>query len=142
MKVAIIGSRTTPATTDIADYLAEKPSCIISGGAKGADTLAKEYARANKIPYKEFLPNYTVYGKTAPLVRNKDIIDNADYILAFWDGKSKGTAHALGYAKHQKKPFKIVFFKNPKIDEFIEILKKYEPQETFPPKSQILNNRK
>lgn len=78
-------------------------SQIVSGGAIGADTLAARYAQENSLPLVEFFPCYTKYGKKAPFVRNKQIVQSSDIIIAFWDMKSTGTAHSLNYAKQLKK---------------------------------------
>ena len=107
MRLAIIGSRTCPAV-DIASHLWFVPELIVSGGAKGVDTYARLYAEGNGIPFIEFLPEYRKYGKIAPIIRNRQIVDNCDFLLAFWNGVSPGTRHALDYAKRKGKPFKIV----------------------------------
>jgi len=80
---------------------------IISGGAQGADLLAKQYAKENKILYKEFPPDWNKYGKSAGYIRNKQIIDAADEVAAFWDGISKGTKHSLDIAEENGKPVHI-----------------------------------
>ena len=90
MKVAVIGSRTVT-VENIGDYLPADTTELVSGGAKGVDTCAREYAEANGIPITEFLPEYNRYGRGAPLKRNIQIIDYADLVIAFWDGKSRGT---------------------------------------------------
>lgn len=107
MRLAIVGSRNCPSIR-IEDYLQYIPDTIVSGGATGADTFAKEFATSNGLKLIEFLPDYKAYGRGAPLVRNKLIIDNCDCVLAFWDGKSRGTKFTLDYAKKQNKPIKIV----------------------------------
>ena len=107
MKLAIIGSRNCP-RIDIGAYLKNIPETIISGGAKGVDTYAREYAQKHNLTLIEFLPEYDKYGRGAPLVRNKLIIDNCDCVLAFWDGKSRGTKFTLDYAREKNKPIKIV----------------------------------
>ena len=81
----------------------------MSGGAKGADTYAREYAIKKGIRLIEHLPDYAKFGKAAPLVRNKLIIDNCDKVLAFWDGKSRGTKQTIDYAEKMGKPTKIVY---------------------------------
>ena len=63
-----------------------KIAVIVSGGAKGADALAKKYAEENNILYREFLPNWEKYGRAAGPIRNKEIVDNADMVIAFWVG--------------------------------------------------------
>ena len=107
MKLAIVGCRNCP-PIDIASHLSEIPEVIISGGAKGADTLARNFALQNNIPLIEFLPEYGKYGRQAPILRNIKIVDNADSVLAFWDGKSPGTKFTLDYAKKKGKPCKII----------------------------------
>lgn len=94
MKVAVIGSRGLT-VDNLGDYLPENTTEIISGGAKGIDACAKEYANANGIRLMEFLPEYEKYGKNAPLKRNITIIENADLVIAFWDGKSRGTKFVI-----------------------------------------------
>lgn len=106
MRLAIIGSRSCP-PIDIASYLPFVPDIIVSGGAKGADTYAKEYALENDIPIVEFLPDYGEYGRKAPLIRNIQIVDNSDFVLAFWNGTSRGTKFTIDYAEKRGVPFKV-----------------------------------
>ncbi len=102
MKVAVIDSRGL-SVNNLKEYLPENTSEIISGGARGVDTCAKEYALANNIPLREFLPDYEKYGRCAPLKRNLQIIDYADEIIAFWDRKSRGTKFVIDNCKKQNK---------------------------------------
>lgn len=94
MKVAVIGSRGLT-VSDFGRYLPENTTEIVSGGAKGVDTSAREYAKNNGIKLTEFLPEYTKYGRSAPLKRNITIIEYSDIVLAFWDGKSRGTKYVI-----------------------------------------------
>lgn len=94
MRVAVIGSRSI-CVSDLGEYLPEDTTEIISGGAKGVDSSAREYAQAHDIKLTEFLPEYEKYGRSAPLKRNITIIENADIVLAFWDGRSKGTKYVI-----------------------------------------------
>lgn len=94
MKVAVIGSRGL-SVGDLGRYLPENTTEIVSGGAKGVDTSAREYALAHGIKLTEFLPEYTKYGRSAPLKRNITIIEYSDIVLAFWDGKSRGTKFVI-----------------------------------------------
>ncbi len=94
MKVAVIGSRGLT-VSDFGRYLPENTTEIVSGGAKGVDTSAKEYAKSNGIKLTEFLPEYTRFGRSAPLKRNITIIEYSDIVLAFWDGKSRGTKFVI-----------------------------------------------
>ncbi len=103
MKVAVVGSRTIT-VDDLAPYLPPETDEIVSGGAKGVDTCAREYALSNGIKLTEFLPEYNVYGRAAAVVRNKEIVDYADIVVVFWDGKSKGTKSIVKYCEKQSKP--------------------------------------
>ncbi len=107
MKLAIIGSRNCK-NIKIEEHLKYIPDTIISGGARGADTYAREFANKHNLKLIEFLPEYEKYGKGAPLVRNKLIVEQCDCLIAFWDGKSHGTKFTIDYARQMGKPIKIV----------------------------------
>ena len=81
MKIAVIGSRGLK-VNDLEKYLPKEVTEIVSGGARGIDTCAREYAVANGLKLTEFLPEYEKYGRVAPLRRNLQIIDYADEVLA------------------------------------------------------------
>lgn len=107
MKIAIVGSRSL---TDIPldPYVPREAEEIVTGGAKGIDLLAAEYAKAKGLKLTEFLPQYEKYGRAAPIVRNKEIVDYADKIIVFWDGRSKGAASVIRYAEKIKKPLQVI----------------------------------
>ncbi len=107
MKIAIIGSRTCP-PVDIAAHLKYIPDTVVSGGAAGADTYARDFARRHGLKLIEYFPDYERYGRRAPLERNKLIVDECDCVLAFWDGTSRGTKYTLDYAREKGKPVKVV----------------------------------
>lgn len=111
MKVAIVGSRDLSINID--GFIPVETTCIISGGAIGIDTQAENYADAHGIPTIIIRPEYEKYGKQAPLVRNKRIVESADCVLAFWDGKSRGTSYTIDYAKKIGKPVRIYVFLRP-----------------------------
>ena len=98
MKVAVIGSRGL-IVNDLGKYLPEDTTEIVSGGAKGIDTCARDYALLHDIKLTEFLPEYNKYGRGAPLKRNLQIIEYADVVIAFWDGKSRGTKYVIDNCK-------------------------------------------
>ncbi|MBO5726732.1 MAG: hypothetical protein J6S00_06705 [Clostridia bacterium] len=102
MKVAVIGSRTLR-FDNIGEYIPKEVTEIVSGGAKGIDTCAKNYAQVNNLKYTEFLPEYNKYGRRAPLMRNLQIIEYADIVVAFWDGISKGTKFVIENCEKQNK---------------------------------------
>lgn len=98
MKVAVVGSRNLR-VDNLGDYLPESVTEIVSGGARGVDACAREYALANGIKLTEFLPEYDKYGRGAPLRRNITIIEYADIVLAFWDGTSHGTKFVIDHCR-------------------------------------------
>lgn len=107
MKIAIIGSRNLTCV-DIHKYISLNCTEIVSGGARGVDTMAAEYAQQNNIPITVFKPDYEKFGRAAPIVRNKQIVDYADEVIAFWDGKSKGTRSVIQYCEKTSKPCRII----------------------------------
>lgn len=76
---------------------------IVSGGAKGADTLAEMFANANLLPLTVFKPDWDKYGRSAGFRRNQDIVDASDEIIALWDGESRGTLDTMSKALQQNK---------------------------------------
>lgn len=72
---------------------------VVSGGARGADSIGSDWASARGLDALIFLPEYEKYGRSAPFRRNTDIVENSDIIVAFWDGKSTGTKDSLEKAK-------------------------------------------
>jgi len=116
IRLAVIGSRTfsdRERLFKILDTNAHQIKLIVSGGAKGADTLATDWARERGVPYLVFPalwhdPETGLVNKGAGFKRNWDIIRQAEKVLAFWDGASKGTAHSIDIAKQLGKTVKIV----------------------------------
>lgn len=106
MKVAVIGSRDL-IIQNLQDYLPKECSEIVSGGAMGIDSCARQYAQEHNLKLTEFLPDYETYGRRAPLLRNLEIIDYADVVLAFWDGVSKGTKFVIDNCKKKNVPIRI-----------------------------------
>lgn len=113
MKVAIVGSRDAEASAArlILKYLPADVTEIVSGGARGIDALAEEVAKSLSLPVKVFLPDYKTYGRQAPLFRNRQIIDYADQVLAFWDGVSPGTKSVIGACMDCGKPIRVISLK-------------------------------
>jgi len=117
MKIAIVGSRSFNDYQYFQQMLKWFTfSYIISGGAKGADTLAKRYAIEHGIPFKEHLPNWDRDGKSAGFIRNQLIVNDCDELIAFWDKTSRGTKHSINIAENAGKPVHIFW---PDIEENI-----------------------
>jgi predicted Rossmann fold nucleotide-binding protein DprA/Smf involved in DNA uptake len=106
MKIAVVGSRSI-VVPDIGLYVSDAKE-IVSGGAIGVDSCAAEYAKRNGLKLTEFLPQYERYGRAAPIVRNKQIVDYADKVIIFWNGSSKGTLSVIKYVEKSGKAHRII----------------------------------
>lgn len=71
---------------------------IVSGGARGADKLGERYAKEHNLRLKIFPADWDKYGKRAGYIRNTEMAEYANCLIAFYDGKSKGTAHMIDLA--------------------------------------------
>jgi hypothetical protein len=102
MKVIIAGSRdftdykaVEAEITYLLNQLPKEPHTIISGGARGADQIGIQYARNHNMPCKIYLPDWDKYGRKGPNhagnVRNGQMRDVADALIALWDFRSSGT---------------------------------------------------
>ena len=112
MRVAIVGSRNL--MVDIAKYIPANTTEIVSGGARGVDTLAERWADQNNIPKVIFKPDYKRHGRASPIKRNVLIVEAADLVVAIWDGESRGTKFTIDYAKQVGKPVQIVLIERHK----------------------------
>lgn len=111
MKLAIIGSRTFNDYKLLCDHLEKHlntTTMVISGAARGADSLGEKWAKENSIKTLIFPAEWDKYGKRAGYIRNEDIIKNCDLCIAFWDGTSKGTTHSVSLCKKYNKPVTII----------------------------------
>ena len=72
---------------------------IVSGGACGADAIGERYAEENGFEIEKYPADWKTYGRSAGPKRNKQMAEVCDYVICFWDGKSKGTASMIFYAK-------------------------------------------
>lgn len=106
MKVAVVGSRSIT-QAEIDRLIPPDATLIISGGAAGVDTLAERYADRRGIKKLILYPDYELYGKSAPLIRDKLIVDHADMVIAVWDGESTGTEFTISYAKRRGVPVEV-----------------------------------
>ena len=106
MKLAVVGSRAFKnyhQLKHVIDQICTEQfsiSEIISGGAKGADSLAERYVNDNQnIKLTVFHPDWTKHGRAAGVIRNTSIVKSCDILLAFWDGKSRGTKDSIAKAE-------------------------------------------
>ena len=114
MKVIIAGSRNLKCKDLIfkeLDVMKDKINEVVCGEARGADSIGKEWAIKNNISVKSFPAQWDKYGKKAGMIRNKEMGDYADYLIAFWDGKSIGTKHMFTYMQQNGKHGKVVIVK-------------------------------
>jgi hypothetical protein len=81
---------------------------IVSGGAKGADSLSERWAKENGKKTEIYLADWVRFGKGAGMIRNRDIVSNSDIIIAFWDGVSNGTKNSIDRAKKRGIPLYVV----------------------------------
>ena len=120
MKIIIAGSR------DFNDYELLKSKLdkakkhygefeVVSGMARGADSLGERYARENSLPIAEFPADWDKHGKKAGFLRNADMADYADGCIVFWDGVSKGTQHMINLAKQKEIQLAIVNYVTPSL---------------------------
>lgn len=115
MRVAIVGSRSieydklkNKAYDLLCRYIPANATEIVSGGAIGIDTLAEIYAKEHGLHMTIFKPDYASYGRKAPIIRNDQIVAYAQYVLAFWDGSSHGTAYTVAACIKEGVPVKII----------------------------------
>lgn len=118
--IAIVGSRSftdyalLKETIDRLYPLSVDIVQIVSGGAKGADTLAERYARENHIKMIRLAPKWRnaqgKYNPRAGLDRNKDIVSKASHVIAFWNNSSTGTLDSINYAKKLGKRLDVIEF--------------------------------
>lgn len=98
MKVIVAGSRSI---TDgcLVDWAIVESSFeiteLVSGGARGVDSLGEMWADRHNIPIRRFIPNWDLYGKSAGFLRNTEMTKYAEALIAIHDGKSRGTADMI-----------------------------------------------
>jgi hypothetical protein len=115
MRVIIAGSRTITSYKYLEKCIKASAfdiTTIISGGAKGVDALGEEYAKNNDIPLEIFPAEWNKYGKSAGYKRNVIMAENAEALLALWDGVSKGTGHMLTIANDKGLKIKLFIRKS------------------------------
>ncbi|MCI0617999.1 DUF2493 domain-containing protein [bacterium] len=107
MKVIIAGSRSITRIELVEKAIRDSGfsiSEVISGGARGVDKLAIEWAVQHKIRVKSFIPNWEKFGRSAGFRRNIEMAEYAEALIAVWDTISKGTKHMIETAQHHSLP--------------------------------------
>ena len=105
MKVIVAGSRgftdRTLAYEMLDHLLRERMSVltVVSGGARGADQLGEQWAKKHDIPVEVMKADWDTHGKRAGYIRNVMMAEQADALIAFWDGESRGTKHMIDIAR-------------------------------------------
>jgi predicted Rossmann fold nucleotide-binding protein DprA/Smf involved in DNA uptake len=111
MKTAVVGTRTFDdyqALKKTLDNLKNKPTEIISGGARGADALAERYAMEYNLPMTIIEANWNLHGKSAGPIRNLLIVEACEQVVAMWNGESRGTENTIKTANELNKPAIVV----------------------------------
>lgn len=112
MKVIIAGSRTFNNLELVEEIMKEFPGVteVVCGCARGADECGRQWADRHRITVTPFPADWENHGRAAGIIRNMEMGAYADFLVAFWDGKSKGTKHMIDYMKKIGKHGKVVMF--------------------------------
>jgi len=127
MKIGILGSkRGIPAATvfTVLDKMKSKHKIemIISGGGGGTDTFADQWASRHSIKMLIIFPQWrNQKTDTVQEIRNQKIVDEADEIVMFWDGKAEGRKEVMGMCKKDRKPFHLIFRDDLPFDNLTEL---------------------
>lgn len=99
--ISVVGGRNFEGKhllNDVLDTILSKNRNItrfVSGGAMGTDSLGEEWARRKGLVCKILEPDWNQHGKAAGIIRNESIIKHADFVVAFWNGRSRGTRDSI-----------------------------------------------
>jgi hypothetical protein len=102
MRTIIAGSRDITDKQLVEDRISRSTfpiTSVVCGEARGVDSIGKEWAIKNNIPVHSFPANWTLHGKSAGYIRNTEMAENADALIAVWDGKSRGTKMMIDLAR-------------------------------------------
>lgn len=113
MKLAIVGSRNFQDYETMCRFISEKfdlsdIEAVVSGGAKGADTLAERFAKDNNLKMIVKPAEWSKYGRAAGPMRNKLIVEEADAVVAFPTETSTGTYNAIKLTKKAGKRLEVL----------------------------------
>lgn len=115
VRVAVVGSRSIRDKEFVfqqLDYylsrlMKDYEVIIVSGGANGIDKLSEKFAKERKLKTEIYLPDWNLHGKKAGILRNTQIVENSDYLIAITTG-SKGTQDSINKAINRGMPIKII----------------------------------
>ena len=110
LRIIVAGSRRITSYAAISLLLADSPfqiTVLLSGGAKGVDTLAEDWATRHGVDVQRYPLNWKLYRSSAPLVRNCEMANAADGFIGIWDGYSSGTMGMIQAALHYRLPLHV-----------------------------------
>ena len=113
MKVIIAGGRdfnNSQMVEDTMNKLNFIVTEVVCGDAAGADTEGNLWGQRHGVPVKHFPAQWDTFGKVAGIIRNHEMGDYADYLVAFWDGKSRGTKDMIDYMRKIGKHGTVVMY--------------------------------
>lgn len=102
MKIIIAGGRDITDVNELEQAIRESGfgiSEVVSGSVRGADALGQDWAETNGIPVTLFPADWAQYGRGAGPIRNRQMGDYAEALIALWDGRSRGTESMIEYAR-------------------------------------------
>lgn len=108
-RVAVVGSRRYPRESEVREFVRSLAggSVVISGGARGVDAWAEDEARQCGLGVVVHRAHWERWGRRAGFIRNELIVAEADRVVAFWDGESRGTRHTIEVARAKGKPVEV-----------------------------------
>jgi hypothetical protein len=97
---ALVAARYADVEAAMADYLmSHEITTVLSGAARGVDRLGERWAVEHGVPITRFPADWAKHGKAAGMIRNREMADNAEALVALWDGQSRGTLSMIGIAR-------------------------------------------
>lgn len=98
----------------IKQFATDDELVFVSGGCKGADTLGERFALEFGYKIECYSAEWEKYGRSAGPMRNKKMAEISDFVICFWDGKSRGTKSMIEYSKKYNKNIKIYYINEEK----------------------------
>lgn len=111
LKVVIAGSRGITDYTILCNAIAQSDFSniteVVSGCARGVDTLGERWAKSANVPIKEFRADWGRFGRGAGKYRNSDMADYCNAAIILWDGESRGTLDMIDKMRRLGKPCEV-----------------------------------